>query len=279
MPKTTSSKVRRPRKLLKLPERLCHFTTLPGLLGIVSHKQIWASNVSFLNDKKELKHGIDAAAKVLTQYIRKGRRAKLIEQIADELKSTSLPDTYVSCFCTENDILSQWRGYGGREQGISISFDGAALREALRPHRVRPMKVIYDSTLTVSRIRRHIDAIMDAEDDELLGPQTDSEIRQNVIEAIGRLAPNFKDSGFQEEQEWRFVIQKKDLDGVEFREKAGVIIPYLPLSVSEDVLPIKEITIGPGNHREMVARGVETLLTAKGYKNVDVSYSDVPYRS
>lgn len=30
-----------------------HYTTAQGLLGIISRKQIWATDVTFLNDKEE----------------------------------------------------------------------------------------------------------------------------------------------------------------------------------------------------------------------------------
>ena len=33
---------------------LCHYTNLAGLIGILESKQLWASNVAFLNDREEL---------------------------------------------------------------------------------------------------------------------------------------------------------------------------------------------------------------------------------
>jgi len=35
-----------------LPSTLSHYTNLVGLVGIVDNGEIWASNVSFLNDRR-----------------------------------------------------------------------------------------------------------------------------------------------------------------------------------------------------------------------------------
>jgi hypothetical protein len=45
-------------KFLSHPDSLTHYTDLRGMMGIIESKQIWASNVSFLNDRRELLHGL-----------------------------------------------------------------------------------------------------------------------------------------------------------------------------------------------------------------------------
>ena len=78
--------------------------------------QLWASNVSFLNDRRELKHGLEASLEAVN-ILAGGDRASLWNKAliaaAKSLKEDELPNTYAVCFCGNADILSQWRGYGG----------------------------------------------------------------------------------------------------------------------------------------------------------------------
>ena len=46
-----------------LPDQLFHYTTLVGMQGIVQTGCLWASNVAFLNDSRELRHGIEMCQK------------------------------------------------------------------------------------------------------------------------------------------------------------------------------------------------------------------------
>ena len=36
-----------------LPNKLYHYTSIDGLLGIIRNKNIWASDIQYLNDKEE----------------------------------------------------------------------------------------------------------------------------------------------------------------------------------------------------------------------------------
>lgn len=49
------------------PRTLSHYTTLEGLKGIVEARRLWASNASFLNDKAELSHALQAAKLAIGQ--------------------------------------------------------------------------------------------------------------------------------------------------------------------------------------------------------------------
>jgi hypothetical protein len=40
------------------PDILYHYTTQPGLLGIIRTQEIWASHTQYLNDAREFRHAI-----------------------------------------------------------------------------------------------------------------------------------------------------------------------------------------------------------------------------
>lgn len=74
-----------------------HYTSLPVLFSILEGDAFWASNARFSNDAME--------EKLLKSDYKLNR------------------DDYAICFCSEDDILSQWRGYcheGGASREIFI---------------------------------------------------------------------------------------------------------------------------------------------------------------
>ena len=96
-------------------ERLYHYTTADGFLGILSSEQIRATNYSFLNDSSELAYGLRIMEDVLDRrlYGAAADRLKFLLTARAALRKLSeLSDTYVACFSTKCDDLSQWRGYG-----------------------------------------------------------------------------------------------------------------------------------------------------------------------
>src|SRR4051812_47406897 len=43
---------------LPIPRRLFHYTDATGLIGVLEHRAMWASDVRYLNDSSELEHGL-----------------------------------------------------------------------------------------------------------------------------------------------------------------------------------------------------------------------------
>ncbi|WP_164762106.1 MULTISPECIES: DUF2971 domain-containing protein [unclassified Mesorhizobium] len=274
--------ISRPITIIKVPSELTHFTTLSGLMGIVEKRCLWASNVSFLNDRRELQHGIAAAEKVLRDFATLQKKhvfAQIIDDVIVDLRKTKLPDTYATCFCKAHDLLSQWRGYGGRVQGVSVTFAGPQLHTLFRGYGGVAMDVIYDKERTVERMRRSIVTFSGLAD--LLREKEVDKIRVELTKRLPKLVPRFKDDGFSEENEWRFVIQKdNDFERVKFRDADGVLVPYLEVTApTGKKLPIKRVTVGPGKNQELTMRSVQLFLEAKGYEKVLVEPSAVPYRS
>ena len=51
-----------------VPSMLYHYTTQVGLMGIVESKEIWATQIEYLNDGMELIYAFDLAMQVLYFY-------------------------------------------------------------------------------------------------------------------------------------------------------------------------------------------------------------------
>lgn len=267
------------------PREITHYTNTEGLIGILRSGKIRASNVSFLNDRAELLHGLAGVRQALA-IIKKNDLtrdwAQHLDEVIKELENGAMPDTYAACFCDGADILSQWRGYGGEKYGVAITFHLGQLERAMNGHGITFNKVIYSDKSTKSkmsdRLKQEIEWLSDVED--LLGDKLGSSRKTDIFKAVTQLLPQFKHWGFRDEREWRFVLQKKvKRSELCFRAKDGIIIPYIEVGPADDnLLPVNSVTIGPSPDQELAERSVQTFLAAMGYKKVDVHRSNVPFR-
>ncbi len=55
------------------PQRLHHYTTLNGLLGITASHSLWASDVRYMNDASELSYAADFVAEIVTKTVARSR--------------------------------------------------------------------------------------------------------------------------------------------------------------------------------------------------------------
>ncbi|OZC71749.1 hypothetical protein CH306_22965 [Rhodococcus sp. 15-725-2-2b] len=112
---------------------LYHYTNVYGLHGILKSNCLWASEVRFLNDKLELKYGLELFKSYMESYYlvsedetkKKFGRALIlhIDQWLEGIEATVDVSVYTACFSEDGDSLSQWRGYTGGN-GYSIGFHG-----------------------------------------------------------------------------------------------------------------------------------------------------------
>lgn len=269
-----------------VPSRLTHYTNLDGLTGVISSGQFWASNVSFLNDRRELIHGLEASVEAIEKLVSKASYASwkpALDHTVAELKKGKIPSTYAICFCGRSDSLSQWRGYGGTEQGIALIFDRAKLVSILQRDDLTLSKIIYGTVTASDKMRRELKK--ELEDLERLqggpGGLARRQLEQDVYSVVCKLLPRFKHVGFADEREWRFVIQPTDAIGdLGFRAKGNVLVPYMQVGPgSRFHLPLTKVIIGPGREQELTKRSVQLFLEQKGYSSTPVELSSVPFRT
>lgn len=265
------------------PRRLSHYTTLAGLMGIIESGQIWASNVKFLNDSRELDHGLEASREAIDIILKKRRSLKVwheaLKHASGELEQGKIPNTYAACFCARADILSQWRGYGGMEQGVSITFTASDLERRMRQSKAEYCRVIYGNVTAANKMLASLSSELDIFED-VVGIRSEEHRKEAAYTAVCRLIPRFKHLGFGDEREWRFVVQHANIrEDVCFRSNRNLIVPYVKLLGGGDKLPIEYITIGPGRDPDLTARSVRVFLAKHGYDLAKVKISKVPYRT
>jgi hypothetical protein len=261
---------------------LCQYTSLAGLLGIVEHGQLWASNVAFLNDREELLHGVKCAQKVLDRIVKDRKLAQwagAIAQVVKEIEGGRMLNTYAACFCERSDVLSQWRGYGGSEQGVCLVFDRVGLEAYCTGKRSFLAPVQYGFVEGKSHLRQGLQERLLAIAEEDLVGMDEADKRQTVHDILSELIPRFKHFGFKAEAEWRLVVQHATVrNTVCFRANKNVLVPYVKLGGGGHI-PLKRVLVGPGHDMALTQRSVELFLEAKGYSSVPVTLSKVPFRT
>jgi hypothetical protein len=268
-------------KFLDAPLSISHYTNVGGMVGIVEKGCIWASNVSYLNDREELKHGLRGATKALKRVLNDSLYddwANSLKAVVKEITEGRMPNTYAACFCQRSDVLSQWRGYGGSDQPVAVTFKRKELEDLFASHKAKLYPVVKAKKQITDHLLENLNELTVFEYGA--GTFSGPEKHQRAYHMLSRLLPRFKNIGFQDERKWRFVVQHETVrDLVCFRPVGNVIVPYIKLGPGEGShLPIESIRIGPGRDMELTKHSVELFLKAKGYSDTRVFMTKVPFR-
>lgn len=102
-----------------------HYTSAQGLVGILTNRELWATESTGLNDVSEIREGFT--------YIRKwlaGRREQVAPVLGRLAKKggdafTTAQRMFVLCASMEGDDAGQWRLYGGPRAGYAVELDPA----------------------------------------------------------------------------------------------------------------------------------------------------------
>jgi hypothetical protein len=250
------------------PDILYHYTTTSGLVGIVTHCELWASDCQFLNDGTELSYASDIFFAEVAKL-----NLPSIDGGGYYLAGPSLKyfRMFIACFCEDGDLLSQWRGYGA-DQGYALGFDTKQL-EALNFGNIIPVQ--YGITNPMEYF---------AEELEWAGRPAShpGTAEWYASEGLHSRLASVKHPGFAEEHEWRIMKQipvfdlKKSNTPVQFRPSPMGPIPFLVISFPTECL--REIIIGPGNHSETRKNAILDMLRYHDLEHVNVSISKTPFR-
>ncbi len=266
--------------------RLYHYTNLAGLQGIVSGNDLWLTHVRYCNDDEELTHGQKVVAETLVAQKKANpqpEQLKYLELVEQLLRRPLSEGVYVCCFCAEDNLLSQWRGYAENGTGVSIQFDHKefeSLTGADCPHGLlRLWKVFYDDDKQRTIVSKALEFAWEHQTSLSLEKRA-----QNAADAIEFFIPTFKNGGFNEENEWRLIFTPNPATGVvpEFRAARDMLVPYYTLKklgwLPNNLLPITALRIGPSRHKELNDQSARLLLKQRGYANVPVEKSLTPFR-
>jgi hypothetical protein len=284
----------RPAPTTAKPQRLFHYTSQAGLLGIVSSNVLWATNALYLNDSSELDYGLTAAREKLRAVLNRSSAVSELLRRTDRLLKLPilLPDRnfYACCFCEESNLLSQWRAYADRGGGYAIGFETDDLtRAGLKPN-LSLFPVEYGDCGPNAELLTHDIGVVCEALDRCIGQWPAD--RDRLVSAASedlKLAIIFrvlglKHPGFREEREWRILanFDSADLSLVRFRQGRTNLIPYVELNLSDgasDRLPIREVVYGPTAHSELAFQSIVSLFKKFGFGPPSIWGSNIPFRT
>ena len=281
---------------------LYHYTSPAGLLGILTGKCIWLSQLNYSNDLVEYSYAISVIQKVLEEY-GLGQAVKL--------DVTAMPATYSFSLSQNGDILSQWRGYCP-QGGYSVRFYQPQLDTMMKNNQLTVGKCIYDKDSQEQFVRECIIGYPTIEAYYNMVEIDSSSHRPGyyVVDIAARLykyLPLIKHYKFAEEAEWRIFISYSygsgsnlDIHGpflnlgplptiavmdneeavkkLEFRSGRGMIIPYLKIALASDNESVcaYDVIVGPTSDMSLSLISCQMLM--KRYSGNEVHVSNIPYK-
>ena len=268
-------------------QALYHYTDLSGLKGILQEDDLWLTHSRYLNDDEEITHGYRIVREVIEEQ-RKGatpERLEFLNLLFELVREPSEEGVYICSFCLDDNLLSQWRGYGANGMGVSLQFEPTGFSYITGPDSpqnglMRLWKVFYDRNTQKQIIEQAITFAA------MVGPpgRTSAQQAAQAADAIQFFIPTFKNEGFLEERECRLIFTPSpDYAGhPRFRVARGMLIPYFSLKEltgrNNQKLPLTGVRVGPSSNKRLNVESTRMVLEQAAY-NVNVDESTTSFRS
>lgn len=205
---------------------LAHYTKAYIALDILTKKEMWLNNVSYMNDYLEMKNGMGLVGQVVNSHPwHQGFRDALnsIHPHLFEDARTTLNTvqnryfhTYGLCMCEfdKHDLSGNeymWRNYA-RENGVAIIFNNQILDDKIKekddnlPVEILPM--YYYGTQDVAKEVEDVTDFINKNIGRIR--QLDYEIvKKEILDKFTYAVWSLKHPGYSEEKEWRIMTNDK----------------------------------------------------------------------
>lgn len=288
---------------MEQPTTLYHYSNAPGLHGIIISKTLWATHRYFLNDRTEITYTQELVEQIHNDFLKKASEfydpqneeynlnfRGLLHRLSYKTRRPKPnPDIYVISFCEDNDLLSQWRGYGENGSGYAIGFQTKSLTEIDTDFHLR--QVIYSEEKQLEILNEILLKMISSYRKSTEG-MTSEEMHKaadshalKFEEEVANIATFFKNPSFHEEKEWRLVCSNGNgivsSENINYRSGGNGIIPYIKLGGKDkdkrNILPICNINVGPITEINTAIKAV-TMLTKPLYPNIRICSSKIPLK-
>lgn len=277
-------------------ERLYHYTSFTGLLGIVGSKALWATDIRYMNDSAELRHTADLIRGEITRRIAEGHPwPDLLNQFLDWVthRITNGHMLFASSFRANGNLLSQWRGYSRLGKGVSLGFNPDYILDCAERQAFEIGRCIYDSNHQILLIRQVVDAVeaLAKEQDQAdfpdqSGKESYRAVFQQIESDLLRIAAILKHPSFREEEEWRIVspvITDYVAAPVQFREGASMLVPYILFHLmprDDSPIALEHLFLGPTPNITISMNSLTMYLSKNGIQPAKgLSYCQIPFRA
>lgn len=263
-----------------------HYTTASGLLGMVQHRELWATHSRFMNDKVEgsVMHSAIAAFLSETTTLTPPQMSMIDRQYSflttnEYPRYTRVPqgNMFLVCGSRDNDALTLWRNYAREAVSFAVGLDPEVplgviasdqsslgnWHDATRWH-----DVDYTSAFD-SLSPHHRDRLISAARSEDPGDQI-----VNVSLELQQILASVKHNAFVDERETRIAFFNDSTRDWNFRAGRFGLTPYLKIGTTdqwgrsshgEDTLPIRAIRVS-ANASDADILAVHALLEGHGFR-------------
>ena len=274
------------------PKTLYHYCGEDAFSGILKSKEVWLSSADFTNDYTEGKLIVEKAK----QHLEAARNEPFPNKLRNAL-CANIITPFITCFSSESDLLSQWRGYANGGAGFAIGFSLQALVDECKKHpqvknrisidRVRYEEWEHDELLS-NCLNNHFDTDKNAREKGSDGVMGQLGQARDDIQILGGYCKN---QGFREEAEYRILLRPANrfdpttggavfdvgTSPLQIRLTGRGVVPYFALRFSEGA--ISRIVLGPKNWARENEDDLCLFLKANGYdaEKIEISRSQVTF--
>lgn len=243
---------------------------------------LWASNYLYMNDPSEIAAGQEYVNEILKEYF--------IEDFNSNESTHGLEDNqdyYISSFSTNMDSLPMWSMYGKNGSGIALGFDRTII-EKTNPNLYRctyldqdlkdKMKSFCEKVKGEKITQEALDIVIII---ALFVMLLNKNKKQNE-EILDAFMPFLlfmiyaKAPAYKYEDEVRLLIHSDENSEIKYRTQNNLIIPYIENYFPKEAL--KTVIVGPTNDMKRTVKSIDRYLKSKGFNDIQIIPSDVPYR-
>ncbi len=286
-----------------------HYTSADGISGIIDKHEIWMSNTAFMNDTTELKE-LEKATGIKDSDFTNDAVKEEWRGRGAQAGSYERNQYYMASFSRKKDSLEQWRAYGN----FCIGFDAGKL--AIIRRKIFLYECLYteDELREWILAEEKIPEWTSLPDEDQRNNAAYNLLYVASMkyknkcfgteEEIRLVATSYHNWGYLTSP----GMHEDDLP-IHFRPHRlyGFPVPYLKFFIEREsnnrpqgtketetqwkerklkeeaakqreLLPITEVIVGPMAHQKEAKTACEILLSQRGYKQVTVTVSEIPYR-
>jgi hypothetical protein len=259
-----------------VPGELFHYTSAEGLIGIVTSRSLWASDMLSLNDASEANYAFALLSEILDTYhsdVSDHDRHRFKTQLIEYTFRLYTP--FITCFCENGDLLSQWRAYGGAGEGFALEFRFSWL-SSLESAGFRLQRVIYEPAQQEELILMFLQRVSSLLSEQHFCEEDQTKIWRGAAASLAPWIVMFKDPSFSNEQEWR-IVNVSMMKATCFRRSGHRIVPFVTVPIN-DTEAVSGVIRGP-YFAGTDERGVYYMLVSRGFvTGAKVSDSKIPLR-
>jgi len=277
-----------------IEQTLYHYTSIGALLGITRNKCLWASNVYYLSDSKEIVYACEVFETGVRTFLESENNneieSEFLRQLGEWVKTCKTVhfNIFVFSLSESPSLLSQWRSYTPHGKGVSIGISVETINGLVESPDIRIAKCIYDQEEQIKLLFTLIKKMLltfrkrppEIDMEKAHKPTCFHEFLEKFRSEVLQTLAIIKHPAFSEEKEWRLVSRYYPsyvVPEIKLREGASMLIPYIEMNFKDTRPFFDKVILGPSAHQNLSMSTLTMYLSQTGACTV-VQNCLIPYR-